>query len=56
MHAIVQHELGPPEVLRYEEVHDPVPGDGQVRIAGEAAAAHAAIEARRTEGKVVLVP
>ena len=40
MHAIVQHELGPPEVLRYEEVPDPVPGDGQVLIAVEAAGVH----------------
>ena len=40
MYAIVQHELGPPEVLRYEEVPDPVPGDGQVRIAVEAAGVH----------------
>ena len=37
MHAIRQHEFGPPETLIYEEVADPVPADGQVRIAVEAA-------------------
>ncbi|MGP4021300.1 zinc-binding dehydrogenase [Saccharopolyspora sp. 5N708] len=32
MHAIRQHEFGPAEVLRHEEVPDPHPGPGQVRI------------------------
>ncbi|HEY8525088.1 MAG TPA: zinc-binding dehydrogenase [Acidimicrobiales bacterium] len=40
MHAIRQHEFGPPEVLRYEEVEDPLPGPGQVRIAVTAAGIH----------------
>jgi NADPH2:quinone reductase len=40
VHAIRQYELGPPETLRYEEVADPVPGEGQVRIAVEAAGVH----------------
>jgi len=40
MHAIRQHEFGPPETLRYEEVADPVPAQGQVRIAVEAAGVH----------------
>ena len=30
--AIVIREYGPPEVLRYEEVPDPIPGPGEVRI------------------------
>jgi NADPH2:quinone reductase len=40
VHAIRQHELGPPEVLRYEEVPDPEPGDGQARIVMAAAGVH----------------
>lgn len=37
MKAIVVHEFGGPEVLRYEEVPDPVAGPGQVMIAVKAA-------------------
>ena len=40
MHAIRQHEFGPPDVLRLEEVPDPEPGPGQVRIAVAAAGVH----------------
>jgi NADPH2:quinone reductase len=40
MHAIRQHAFGPPETLRYEEVPDPVPAEGQVRIAVESAGVH----------------
>ena len=40
MYAIRLHEFGPPENLRYEELADPVPGEGQVRIAVEAAGVH----------------
>ncbi len=40
MHAIRQHEFGPAENLAYEEVADPVPAEGQVRIAVEAAGVH----------------
>jgi NADPH:quinone reductase len=40
MHAIRQHEFGPPENLRYEEVPDPVPTEGQVRITVETSGAH----------------
>jgi NADPH2:quinone reductase len=40
MHAIQLHEFGPAENLRYEELPDPVPGEGQVRIAVEAAGVH----------------
>ncbi|MEV4413219.1 zinc-binding dehydrogenase [Catellatospora sp. NPDC049609] len=40
MRAIRQYEFGPAENLRYEEVPDPVPGDGQVLIEVEAAGVH----------------
>jgi NADPH2:quinone reductase len=40
MHAIIQHDFGQPEELRYEEAPDPVPAEGQVRIAVEAAGVH----------------
>lgn len=40
MHAIRLHEFGPPENLLYEDVEDPVAGEGQVRIAVEAAGVH----------------
>ncbi|MGW4032772.1 zinc-binding dehydrogenase [Streptomyces sp. NPDC004838] len=40
MHAIRLHTYGPAENLVYEEVEDPVPGPGQVRIAVAAAGVH----------------
>jgi NADPH2:quinone reductase len=40
VHAIRQYEFGPVENLRYEELPDPEPGDGQVRIAVEASGVH----------------
>ncbi|QCX75535.1 Quinone oxidoreductase 1 [Streptomyces sp. YIM 121038] len=40
MHAIRLHAFGGPEELRYEEVGDPEPGPGQVRIAVRAAGVH----------------
>jgi len=40
MRAIRQHEFGGPEVLRLEEVPEPTPGPGQVRIRVEAAGIH----------------
>ncbi len=40
MHAIRLHEFGPATNLRFEEVDDPVAGEGQVRIAVEAAGVH----------------
>ncbi len=32
MRAILRHDYGPPEVLRFEEVAKPAPGDGEVLI------------------------
>ncbi|MEV6169129.1 zinc-binding dehydrogenase [Streptomyces sp. NPDC051954] len=40
MHAIRLHTFGPAENLTYEEVADPRPGPGQVRIAVAAAGVH----------------
>ncbi len=40
MQAIRQHEFGPPEVLRLEDLPDLRPGAGEVRIAVEAAGVH----------------
>ncbi|PZT69207.1 oxidoreductase [Streptomyces sp. SW4] len=40
MHAIRLHAFGPAENLTYEQVEDPVPGPGQVRIAVRAAGVH----------------
>jgi NADPH:quinone reductase len=40
MRAIRLHAFGPAENLRYEEVDDPAPGPGQVRIAVAAAGLH----------------
>jgi NADPH2:quinone reductase len=40
VHAIRQYEFGPPERLLYEELPDPLPAEGQVRIAVEAAGVH----------------
>jgi NADPH2:quinone reductase len=40
MHAIRQHAFGPADVLRYELLPDPVPADGQVRIAAQACGVH----------------
>jgi len=40
MHAIRQYENGGPEVLRYEELPDPAPGPGQVRIDVHASGVH----------------
>jgi NADPH:quinone reductase-like Zn-dependent oxidoreductase len=37
MHAVVIHATGNPDVLRFEEVERPEPGDGQVLIRVHAA-------------------
>lgn len=53
MQAIVQRELGPPEVLVPEELPDPVPGPGQLGIAVGAAGVHlvdTSIRAGKTGG------
>jgi hypothetical protein len=47
MRAIRQHELGEAGTLRYEELDDPVPAAGQVRIRVEAAHCSARSPGRR---------
>ncbi|MBM2623601.1 NADP-dependent oxidoreductase [Actinoplanes sp. LDG1-06] len=42
MKAVRFHEVGGPEVLRYEDVDEPTPGDGEVRIRVAASAFNAA--------------
>jgi len=57
MRAIRLHEFGPPANLVYEEVDDPEPGPGQVRIAVSAAGVHfidTAIRAGRRMGPMPL--
>jgi NADPH:quinone reductase len=48
VHAVRQYEFGPPETLRYEELPDPQPVAGQVRIAVEASGVHLIDTAIRT--------
>ena len=33
MKAAIYHEFGGPEVLKYEDVPDPVPGPGEIVVA-----------------------
>jgi NADPH:quinone reductase len=57
MRAIRLHAFGPAENLRYEEVDDPVPAPGQVRIAVAAAGLHVidtVIRAGRPQGALPL--
>ena len=53
MKAIVIHEFGPPEVLRYEEVPDPVPRAGEIRIAVHAATVNRVLDVSLRAGKEV---
>jgi NADPH:quinone reductase-like Zn-dependent oxidoreductase len=46
MKAIVYHNYGPPDVLKYEEVDKPIPGDDQVLIKVRAASVNLADYAR----------
>ncbi|MCX2184243.1 zinc-binding dehydrogenase [Streptomyces sp. SKN60] len=50
MHAIRLHAFGPAENLTYEEVPDPVPGPGQVRVKVTAAGVHLLDTALREGG------
>ncbi len=51
MKAIVIHEYGPPEVLRYEEVPEPVPRAGEIRIKVHAATVNRVLDVSLRAGK-----
>jgi NADPH:quinone reductase-like Zn-dependent oxidoreductase len=51
MKAIVIHEYGPPDVLRYEEVADPVPRSGEIRIKVHAATVNRVLDVSLRAGK-----
>jgi NADPH2:quinone reductase len=51
MKAIVIHEYGPPDVLRYEEVPDPVPRTGEIRIKVHAATVNRVLDVSLRAGK-----
>ena len=51
MKAIVIREYGPPEVLRYEEVADPAPRAGEIRIKVHAATVNRVLDVRLRAGK-----
>lgn len=51
MKAIVIHEFGPPDVLKYEEVPDPKPRDGEIRIRVHAATVNRVLDVSLRAGK-----
>ncbi len=51
MKAIVIHEFGPPEVLRYEELPDPIPRTGEIRIKVHAATVNRVLDVSLRAGK-----
>jgi NADPH:quinone reductase len=51
MKAIVIHEYGPPEVLRYEEVPDPIPRAGEICIRVHAATVNRVLDVSLRAGR-----
>jgi NADPH:quinone reductase-like Zn-dependent oxidoreductase len=51
MKAIVIHQYGPPEVLRYEEIADPEPRGGEIRIKVHAATVNRVLDVSLRAGK-----
>ena len=51
MKAIVIHEYGPPDVLRYEDVPDPVPRDGEIRVRVHAATVNRVLDVSLRAGQ-----
>jgi NADPH:quinone reductase-like Zn-dependent oxidoreductase len=51
MKAIAIHQFGPPEVLRYEEVPDPEPRAGEIRIRVHAATVNRVLDVSLRAGK-----
>ena len=56
MKAAVYYETGAPEVLRYEEVPDPVPGPGDVLVRVEAVSIEGGDTLHRSGGELGAVP
>ena len=51
MKAIVIHEFGPPDVLKYEDVPDPQPRAGEIRIRVHAATVNRVLDVSLRAGK-----
>jgi NADPH:quinone reductase-like Zn-dependent oxidoreductase len=51
MKAIVIHEYGPPEVLRFEEVADPIPRAGEIRVKVHAATVNRVLDVSLRAGR-----
>jgi NADPH2:quinone reductase len=51
MKAILIHEFGPPDVLRYEDVPDPQPRSGEIRIRVHAATVNRVLDVSLRAGK-----
>src|SRR5258708_25067436 len=51
MKAIVIHHFGPPEVLRYEDVPDPIPRLGEIRVRIHAATVNRVLDLSLRAGK-----
>ncbi len=51
MKAIVIHQYGPPDVLRYEDVPDPLPRAGEIRIRVHAATVNRVLDVSLRAGK-----
>ncbi len=56
MHAIVMHEFGPPDVLRWEEVDTPSPGPGEVLVKVGAVSVNRTLDLIVREGEYVVRP
>src|SRR5262245_62507117 len=51
MKAIVIHEFGPPDVLKYQDLPDPRPQDGEIRIRIHAATVNRVLDVSLRAGK-----
>ena len=51
MKAIVIHEFGPPDVLKYQDVPDPVPRLGEIRVRIHAATVNRVLDVSLRAGK-----
>src|SRR5258708_31176679 len=56
MKAAVYYETGPPDVLRYEDVPDPVPGPGDVLVEVEAISIEGGDTLNRAGGEMAARP